>query len=62
MKFYFQIKETGKPWEEISPIARTCKSRMEAIRHAKRLSKISGMEVRLTDNENLFSGTYIKES
>ncbi len=62
MKYYFQIKETGKFWEQISPIARTCKSRMEAIKHAKRLSRISGMEVRMSDNEKLFSGTYIKES
>ncbi len=59
MKYYFQIVEDGKEWDDIKPIVLEFETRVEAVTIAYNLSKNQGTEVRLTDNEKMLNGSYI---
>jgi hypothetical protein len=59
MKYYFQIAEDGKEWDDIKPIVLEFETRTEAVNIGYNLSKNQGKEVRLTDNEKMLNGSYI---
>lgn len=61
MKYYFQLKDNTNDWDSIKPIVLEFDKKSEAISLARNLWANNGQrEVRLTDNENLLNGTYIR--
>lgn len=60
MKYYFQLSNLDLDWDKIKPLVLEFEKRSEAVNIAYNMSKNNGIEIRLTDNEQLLNGSYIK--